>query len=71
MAADSLLPDVVSLCKRWYSEGNPFITVNDKAKGTLYVNVDGNRKIVIGKYDDVLVKVEFTDILIEKLRAKK
>jgi hypothetical protein len=33
--------------------------------------VDGNRKIVIGKYDDVLVKVEFTDMLTEKLRAKK
>jgi hypothetical protein len=71
MAADSLLPDVVSLYKRWYSEGNPFITVNDKTKGTLYIKVDGNRKIVIGKYDDVLVKAEFTDMLIEKLRDKK
>ena len=71
MAADSLLPDVVSMYKKWYSDGNPFIQINDKTRGTLYVKVDGNRKIIIGKYDDVLVKVEFIDMLIEKLSAKK
>ena len=26
MAADSLLPDVLSMYKKWYSEGNSFIT---------------------------------------------
>lgn len=71
MAADSLLTDVLAMYKKWYNTGNSFIQVNDKTKGTLFVKVDGNRKIVIGKYDDVLVKAEFTDMLIEKLRAKK
>ena len=70
MAADSLLPDVLSMYKRWYSDGNSFIPVNDKARGTLYVKVDGNRRITIGKYDDVLVKVEYTDMLVEKIKDK-
>jgi hypothetical protein len=70
MAADSLLPDVVSMYKKWYSDGNSFIQINDKTRGTLYVKVDGNRKIVIGKYDDVLVKAEYTDMLVEKIKGK-
>ncbi len=69
--ADSLLPDVFSMYKKWYSEGNPFININDKKRGTLYVKVDGNRRITIGKYDDVIVKVEFTDMLVEKQRRNK
>ena len=70
MAADSLLPDVLSMYKKWYSDGNSFIQINDKTRGTLYVKLDGNRKIVIGKYDDVLVKAEYVDMLIEKLKGK-
>ena len=70
MAADSLLPDVLSMYKKWYSDGNSFILINDKTRGTLYVKVDGTRRITIGKYDDVLVKVEYTDMLVEKIRDK-
>ena len=66
LEADSLLPDVVTMYKKWYSEGNPFIQINDEKKGTIYVKVDGNRRITIGKYDDVRVKVEYTDLLVEK-----
>lgn len=71
MAADSLLPDVLSLYKKWYSEGNSFIQINDKTRGILYVKVDGNRRITIGKYDDVLVKVEYTDMLVEKNKVQR
>lgn len=70
LSADSLLPDVVAMYKKWYIDGNSFIQVNDKKRGLLYVKVDGNRRITIGKYDDVIVKVEFTDILVEKAKIK-
>ncbi|GAA0543747.1 hypothetical protein GCM10009415_27340 [Chitinophaga japonensis] len=64
--ADSLLPDVLALYKKWYSTGNPFLTISDKERGTIYVKVDGNRRIIIGRYDDMLVKVDYTDLLTAK-----
>ena len=64
--ADSLLADVLSLYKKWYSDGNPFLKISDEKKGTIYVKVDGNRRITIGKYDDMMVKVDYTDMLVEK-----
>ena len=54
--ADSLLQDVLKLYKNWYNRGNPFIKINDKEKGMLYVKVDGNRRITIGRYNDMLSK---------------
>ena len=71
MAADSLLPDVLTMYKKWYNDGNSFMQINDKTRGTLYVKVDGNRRITIGKYDDVLVKVDYTDMLVEKQIKRK
>jgi hypothetical protein len=61
--ADNLLPDVLQLYTRWYA-GNPFIKVEDKKRGIIYVKVDGNRRITIGKYDDMLVKVDYTDLAV-------
>jgi hypothetical protein len=69
--ADSLLPDVLKLYKSWYTRGNPFIKINDKEKGALYVKVDGNRRITIGRYNDMLVKVDYTDLLIEEEMKKE
>lgn len=69
--ADSLLPDVYRLYQSWYPEGNSFITMTDSARGTIYVKVDGNRRIVIGKYDDRMVKVDYTDLIIEEKLKKK
>jgi hypothetical protein len=71
MAADSLLPDVLNLYKKWYSDGNSFIRINDEEKGTIYVKVDGNRRIIIGQYDDVFVKVDYTDMLVEKNKGQR
>ena len=45
---------------------NSFIRVDDEKRGTVYVKVDGNRRITIKKYDDVLIKVEFVDMPVEK-----
>jgi hypothetical protein len=64
--SDDLLEDVLQLYKKWYPEGNQFIKINDKTKGTIYVKVDGNRRIIIGRFDEVQVKVDYTDLLVEK-----
>jgi hypothetical protein len=64
--SDHLLPDVVRLYKKWYPGGNAFITINDKKKGRLYVKVDGNRRIIIGLYDDVQVKADYTDLSVNE-----
>jgi uncharacterized membrane protein YwzB len=69
--ADSLLPDVLRMYKKWYSDGNSFIQINDKKRGILYVKVDGRRRIIIGKYDDVIVKIEYIDMLVEKKLKNK
>jgi len=66
LGSDSLLTDVVKLYKKWYPSGNSFITISDEKKGTMYVKVDGNRRIIIGRYDDVEVKADYTDLLVER-----
>lgn len=64
--ADSLLPDVLKMYKAWYPTGNDFIPISDKEKGTIYVKVDGNRRITIGKRNDMMVNIDYTDLLAEK-----
>lgn len=71
LSADSLLPNIVRLYKKTYNDGNAFIEMNDKKKGPLFAKVDGNRRIVITKEDDVQVKVEFTDLLMEHKTKKQ
>src|SRR5688572_2052666 len=61
--ADSLKEDVVNLYKKWYPNGNPFIKMDDKKRGTIYIKVDGNRRITIGRYNDLQVKVDYTNLL--------
>jgi hypothetical protein len=56
--------------KKWYPDGNPFLILTDKARGTIYVKVDGNRRITIGRFNDMMVKVDYTDLLIEKKLKK-
>ena len=63
--ADSLLPDVIQYFTKWYAEGNSFIKIKDAEKRIVYVKVDGNRRILIGKEDDMNVHVELTDLLTE------
>jgi hypothetical protein len=67
--SDSLLPDVLNLYQKWYADGNPFIKIDDKEKGTIYVKVDGNRRIVIGRFNDLRVKVDYTDLTVEKQQS--
>jgi hypothetical protein len=69
-SSDFLLLDVLKLFKTWYPKGSPFMEIKDKNRGTIYVKVDGNRRITVGKYDDMRVKVDYTDLLIEKELSK-
>ena len=52
--------------KKTYAIGNSFITVNDDKRGEIYVKIDGNRRIIIGRFDDRIVKVDFTDLTVEQ-----
>ena len=71
LSADSLLPDVVLLYKKWYNSGNPFIELEDGKTGMKYVKVDGNRRITIRKSDDVVVEAYYTDMRVEnKIKPK-
>jgi len=62
MYADSLQLDVLHMLKKWYKDKD-FITITDDTKGAIFVQVNGNRRIIIGKYDDAHVKVDYTDLL--------
>jgi hypothetical protein len=64
--ADSLLKDVLQLYQRMYPGGNDFLTIHNKQRGDIYVKVDGNRRITVGKFNDMIVKADFTDLLAEK-----
>lgn len=67
LSSDSLLPEVLKLYEKWYPDGNPFMKVESKTRGVAYVKVDGNRRILIRRYDDMDVKVDYTDIRIENI----
>lgn len=65
LLADSLQLDVLNLFKKWYKEAD-FIEMKDDVRGTIFIQVSGNRRIIIGKYDEAHVKVDYTDLLAEK-----
>lgn len=69
--ADSLITDVLGLYKKWYPDGNKFIAITDKDKRIIYVKVDGNRRIILGKFDDRVVKVDYSDLLMEEKIKKQ
>jgi hypothetical protein len=65
--ADSLMLDVVRLYSQWYP-GNEFLKLTDPHRGTIYVKVDGNRRIIVGKKDDAHVNVDYTNLLAENVK---
>lgn len=64
--SDSLLKDVLNLYERMYPDGNSFMPVRNDQQSDIYVKVDGNRRITIGKFNDMVVKAVFTDLRAEK-----
>jgi hypothetical protein len=67
--SDSLILQVVQLYEKWYP-GNDFIKLTDSKGRTIYVKVDGNRRIIIGQFDDSHVKADYTDLLVERQLKK-
>ena len=65
--ADSLMLDVVRLYSQWYP-GNDFLKLTDPRRGTIYVKVDGNRRIIVGKKDDAHVNVDYANLLAENVK---
>jgi hypothetical protein len=64
--ADSLKDEILQLYKKWYPGGNEFLKMDDEKKGTIYIKVDGNRRITIGRYNDLQVKVDYTDLSVKE-----
>lgn len=58
---DSLMVDVLSLYRRWY--GNDFLQVSHPEGGDLYVDIDGNRRIILSKAKNKSVKVTYSNLL--------
>jgi hypothetical protein len=40
--------------------------MEDEKRGTIYIKVDGNRRITIGRYNDLQVKVDYTDLSVKR-----
>lgn len=59
--AQALCRDLRGLMLKWYG-GNDFIKVESDDKPTLWVKVDGNRRITLAEDDDARVKIFFRDL---------
>jgi len=67
LGSDSLLTDVLNLYEKWYPGGNPFMKVTNKNGSEAWIKVDGNRRILVRRYDEKEVKVDYHDIRIENI----
>lgn len=63
LATDSLLVNVSELLGDWY--GKPFRKLEHPEKGVAYVQVQGNRKILIHRADERTVRALITDTSVE------
>lgn len=63
--SDHLQQDVIKLLEKWYGSG--FIKIeNKKEQYPAFVKINGNRRISVFRSDDMMVRVFFTDLLVEK-----
>lgn len=58
--ADSLVLKIKDLMEEWYGPG--FIEMKHPEKGTRYVKVDGNRRIILWAVDQQYVKALYSDL---------
>ena len=66
MFSNKLLTDVLHLYQKWYPTGNSFQEIKKPGKNTIYVKVDGNRRIILGIQNDMSVKADYTDLGVGK-----
>jgi hypothetical protein len=62
--SDSLQVDLVGLLEEWHGPG--FLRVEHPERGALYVKMDGNRRIAVALMDDQYVKVQYTDMSVDR-----
>jgi hypothetical protein len=63
--SDQLQKEVIKLMEKWYGKG--FIKIeNKREKYPAFVKINGNRRISVFRTDDMMVRVFFTDLLMEK-----
>ncbi|RMD98128.1 MAG: hypothetical protein D6816_16630, partial [Bacteroidetes bacterium] len=67
--ADSLVLKVKDLMEKWYGPG--FIEMKHPEKGTRYVKVDGNRRIILWAVDEQYVKALYSDLTRIKKESEK
>lgn len=65
LTAEKLREDVVALFEEWYGPGFIEVTSEDKSQ-VVFVKVDGNRRIRIFKKHISTVRVEISDLPVEK-----
>lgn len=68
-SSDSLLPEVKRLMESWY--GNGFIEVKSPSGERGWVKIEGNRRILIRKYEDGNVLVRITDLIVEEAARRE
>lgn len=67
--SEMLLPEVKALMEKWYGKG--FIVVRSASGEDAYVKVEGNRRVMIRKYDQGNVLVRITDLSVEEAARKE
>jgi hypothetical protein len=65
LSAENLREDVVKLFEEWYGPGFLEVTSDDKSQ-VVFVKMDGNRRIRIFKKHISIVRVEISDLPVEK-----
>jgi hypothetical protein len=65
LTAEKLREDVVKLFEEWYGPGFIEVTSEDKSQ-VVFVKMDGNRRIRIFKKHISIVRVEISDLPVEK-----
>lgn len=67
--SDKLLVEVIKVLESWYGKG--FMEIEYPERGSVWVKVDGNRRISVWCQDDQKVKALFTDMIVEESRKKE
>lgn len=68
-SSDSLFVKLIPVFKRWYGEN--FSVIKHPVQGTVYVKMDGKRRINLFIRDDQFVQAVFTDLELERERKKE
>ncbi|MBC7829480.1 MAG: hypothetical protein H7122_17175 [Chitinophagaceae bacterium] len=63
--ADSLEKDLQHLFNSWYGAAN-YLIVKNPMEGDSLIKIDGNRQIRIKKISEKDIRIEYTDLFIEK-----